>query len=48
MRTLQLFRIYHSFLLKKWHLFLYLVLIIIGLFSVLLVIQQFNQDDSKF
>lgn len=48
MRTLQLFRIYHSFLLKKWHLFLYLVLIIIGLFSTLLVIQQFNQDDSKF
>ncbi|MDG0843847.1 ABC transporter permease [Staphylococcus equorum] len=48
MRTLQLFRIYHSFLLKKWHLFLYLVIIIIGLFSTLLVIQQFNQDDSKF
>src|SRR5699024_5114807 len=48
MKTLQLFHIYHSFLLKKWHLFLYLVLIIIGLFSTLLLIQHLNQDDTKF
>ncbi|WP_240621216.1 hypothetical protein, partial [Staphylococcus ureilyticus] len=29
MKTLQLFRIYHSFLLKKWYLLLYLLIIVI-------------------
>src|SRR5699024_2996541 len=48
MKTLQLFRIYHSFLLKKWHLLLYILLILIGLFATLLVVQQFNQGDEKF
>ena len=48
MKTLQLFRIYHSFLLKKWHLLLYILLILIGLLATLLVVQQFNQGDEKF
>ena len=48
MKTLQLFRIYHSFLLKKWYLLLYLLIIVIGLFTTLIVIQQLNQDNEKF
>ena len=48
MRTLQLFRIYHSFLLKKLYLILYLLIIVIGLFTTLIVIQQLNQDNEKF
>lgn len=48
MKTLQLFRIYHSFLLKKWHLLLYLLIIVVGLFATLIVIQQLNQDNEKF
>lgn len=48
MKTIQLFYIFHSFLLKKWHLLLYLILVITALFTVLLVIQQLNQDDEKF
>lgn len=48
MKTIQLFYIFHSFLLKKWHLLLYLILMITALFTVLLVIQQLNQDDEKF
>src|SRR5699024_4136596 len=48
MKTLQLFRIYHSFLLKKWYLLLYLLIIVIGLFATLIVIQQLNQDNEKF
>lgn len=48
MKTLQLFRIYHSFLLKKWYLLIYLLIIVIGLFTTLIVIQQLNQDNEKF
>src|SRR5699024_7302653 len=47
MKTLQLFRIYYSFLLKKWYLLLYLLIIVIGLFTTLIVIQQLNQDNEK-
>ena len=47
MKTLQLFRIYHSFI-KKWYLLLYLFILVIGLFATLIVIQQLNQDNDKF
>lgn len=47
MKTFQLFRIYHSFLLKKWYLLLYIVAVIIALLSTLLVIQHVKQQDAK-
>ena len=48
MKTIQLFRIYHSFLLKKWHLFFYLILMMCAFLTALLVVQYVNQDDAKF
>ena len=48
MKTLQLFRIYHSFLLKKWYLLLYIAIVIIALLSTLLIIQHVKQQDAKF
>jgi ABC-2 type transport system permease protein len=48
MKTLQLFRIYHSFLLKKWYLLLYIAVVIIALLSTLLIIQHVKQQDAKF
>ncbi|MCG3402345.1 ABC transporter permease [Staphylococcus massiliensis] len=48
MKTMRLFFIYHSFLLKKW----YLIVYILGLFLVLLTssfaIQSVKQDDKRF
>ncbi|MGS0651961.1 ABC transporter permease, partial [Staphylococcus arlettae] len=48
MKTFQLFRIYHSFLLKKWYLLLYIFVIIIAAFGTLLIIQQSQQDNTTF
>ncbi|MGK9070527.1 ABC transporter permease, partial [Staphylococcus warneri] len=48
MKILKLFHIYHSFLLKKWYLFLYLLLMIMALITTLTILQQLNQDQSSF
>lgn len=48
MKSFKLFHIYHSFLLKKWYLFLYLILILLTLIVTLTTIQHINQNDSKF
>ncbi|MCE3022120.1 ABC transporter permease [Staphylococcus pasteuri] len=48
MNSLKLFHIYHSFLLKKWYLFVYLLLIIIALIVTLTTIQHINKNESNF
>lgn len=48
MSAIKLFSIYHSFLLKKWYLIAYILLLIVTLFGVMIAIQQFNQSDEQF
>lgn len=48
MKTFQLFRIYHSFLFKKWYLLLYIFIIIIAAFGTLMIIQHSQQDNTTF
>ena len=48
MKSIQLFHIYHSFLLKKWYLFVYLILIVLSLVLALTAVQYANQEDKGF
>ncbi|MBW0766487.1 ABC transporter permease [Mammaliicoccus lentus] len=48
MSTLKLFNIYHSFLIKKWYLLVYILLLFIALLGLMIGIQHFNQKDDSF
>ncbi|HDD0347077.1 TPA: ABC transporter permease [Staphylococcus aureus] len=48
MKTIHLFRIYHSFLLKKWYLIIYLLFILAALLITLTTIQHVTEDDNHF
>lgn len=48
MKTIHLFRIYHSFLLKKWYLIIYLLFILAALVITLTTIQHVTEDDNHF
>ena len=48
MKSIQLFHIYHSFLLKMWYLFVYLILIVLSLVLALTAVQYANQEDKGF
>lgn len=48
MSTIKLFNIYHSFLLKKWYLLVYILLLVITLLSVLIVVQHYTKEDDQF
>ena len=48
MSTLKLFNIYHSFLLKKWYLLLYIFLVLVALLGSIFVLQATTQKSSDF
>lgn len=48
MKTIHLFRIYHSFLLKKWYLIIYFLFILAALLITLTTIQHVTEDDNHF
>lgn len=48
MSTLKLFNIYHSFLIKKWYLLVYILLLLIALLGLMIGIQHVNQKDDNF
>lgn len=48
MKTIHLFHIYHSFLLKKWYLMLYLLSVLLLLLVTLTTIQHMTKDNNDF
>nr|WP_263314927.1 ABC transporter permease [Mammaliicoccus sp. Marseille-Q6498] len=48
MSTIKLFNIYHSFLIKKWYLLVYILLLFIALLGILIGVEHYNNKDDNF
>lgn len=48
MSTIKLFNIYHSFLIKKWYLIAYILLLFIAVLGIIIGVNQMNQDEDNF
>ncbi|WP_323704050.1 ABC transporter permease [Mammaliicoccus sp. Dog046] len=48
MSTFKLFNIYHSFLIKKWYLVVYLIVLFVLLLGAVIAVNQYNQKDNHF
>lgn len=48
MSTIKLFNIYHSFLIKKWYLIAYILLLFLAVLAVMIGINQVNEKDQAF
>ncbi|WP_206166781.1 ABC transporter permease [Mammaliicoccus sciuri] len=48
MSTIKLFNIYHSFLIKKWYLIAYILLLFLAVLAVMIGVNQVNEKDQAF
>ncbi|QJF25853.1 ABC transporter permease [Mammaliicoccus vitulinus] len=48
MSTIKLFNIYHSFLIKKWYLIAYILLLFIAVLGIIIGVNQMNQNEDNF
>ncbi|WP_312683991.1 ABC transporter permease [Mammaliicoccus sciuri] len=48
MSTIKLFNIYHSFLIKKWYLVAYILLLFLAVLAVMIGVNQVNEKDQAF
>ncbi|WP_258175359.1 hypothetical protein [Mammaliicoccus sciuri] len=48
MSTIKLFNIYHSFLIKKWYLIAYILLLLLAVLAVMIGVNQVNEKDQAF
>ncbi|MFI3546758.1 ABC transporter permease [Mammaliicoccus sciuri] len=48
MSTIKLFNIYHSFLIKKWYLIAYILLLFLAVLTVMIGVNQVNEKDQAF
>ncbi|HAL09960.1 MAG TPA: ABC transporter permease [Staphylococcus sp.] len=48
MSTIKLLNIYHSFLIKKWYLIAYILLLFIAVLGIIIGVNQMNQDEDNF
>ena len=48
MSTIKLFNIYHSFLIKKWYLIAYILLLLLAVLAVMIGVNQVNEKNQAF
>ncbi|UXV32878.1 ABC transporter permease [Mammaliicoccus sciuri] len=48
MSTIKLFNIYHSFLIKKWYLIAYILLLFLAVLAIMIGVNQVNEKDQAF
>ncbi|RIO74998.1 ABC transporter permease [Mammaliicoccus sciuri] len=48
MSTIKLFNIYHSFLIKKWYLIAYILVLFLAVLAVMIGVNQVNEKDQAF